>query len=291
MNILSVKKAVIPAAGLGTRFLPATKAQPKEMLPIFDKPAIQYVVEEAISAKVEEIIMVTGRGKQAIENHFDRSFELEHYLRGKKQYKLLRHIEWIGELVHIQYVRQKEPMGLGHAILCAKSFVGNEPFAVFLADDIIYSEKPAIEQLIEVYDKYKKPVLAVEEVPKNKLSSYGVIKAKEISKNIYEVEDIIEKPSVSKAPSNLGVVGRYILPAEIMNVLGKTSAGKLGEIQLTDAIKTLNRKEHFLAVKFEGRRYDVGTKLGYIEATIEYALRDDEISPKLKEYIHGSFKL
>lgn len=287
---MKIKKVVIPAAGLGTRFLPATKAQPKEMLPIFDKPAIQYVVEEAISAGVKEIIMVTGRGKQAIENHFDKSFELEHYLRKKMQYKLLKHVERIGELVNIHYVRQKDPMGLGHAVLCAKSFVGNEPFAVFLADDIIYSNKPVIKQLIEVYEKYKRPVLAVEEVQKDKLSSYGVIKAREISKNVYDVEDIIEKPSMYKAPSNLGVVGRYILKPDIMEVLNKTLAGRLGEIQLTDAIKFLNKKEHFLAVKFEGRRYDVGTKLGYIEATIEYALRDKEIAPKLKDYL-GSRRL
>jgi len=282
---MKVKKAVIPTAGLGTRFLPATKAQPKEMLPVFDKPAIQYVVEEAINAGVEEIIMVTGRGKQAIENHFDKSFELEHYLREKKQFNLLKHIEWIADLVDIHYVRQKEPMGLGHAILCAKSFVGNEPFAVFLADDIIYSKKPVIKQLIEVYEKYKRPVLAVEEVAKDKLSSYGVIKAKNIKNNVYEVEDVVEKPSAGKAPSNLGIVGRYILPFEIMEVIEKTSKGKLGEIQLTDAIKTLTKQEHFNAVKFEGRRYDVGTKLGFVEATIEYALRDKEVSMGLVEYL------
>lgn len=288
---MKVKKAVIPVAGLGTRFLPATKAQPKEMLPIFDKPAIQYVVEEAINSEVEEIIMVTGRGKQAIENHFDKSFELEYYLKEKKQFKLLKHVEWISELVHIHYVRQKEPMGLGHAILCTKSFIGNEPFAVFLADDIIYSKKPAIKQLIEVYNRYKKPVLAVEEIEKDNLSNYGVIKAKEIHKNIYEVEDIVEKPSYNKAPSNLAVVGRYILHPGIMSVLEKTSAGRLGEIQLTDAIRTLNKEEHFLAVKFEGRRYDVGTKLGYIEATVEYALRDRAVAPKFKHYIERRLKL
>jgi UTP--glucose-1-phosphate uridylyltransferase len=282
---MKVKKAVIPTAGLGTRFLPATKAQPKEMLPVFDKPAIQYVVEEAINAGVEEIIMVTGRGKQAIENHFDKSFELEHYLREKKQFNLLKHIEWIADLVDIHYVMQKEPMGLWHAILCAKSFVGNEPFAVFLADDIIYSKKPVIKQLIEVYEKYKRPVLAVEEVAKDKLSSYGVIKAKNIKNNVYEVEDVVEKPSAGKAPSNLGIVGRYILPFEIMEVIEKTSKGKLGEIQLTDAIKTLTKQEHFNAVKFEGRRYDVGTKLGFVEATIEYALRDKEVSMGLVEYL------
>ncbi|MEK6646483.1 MAG: UTP--glucose-1-phosphate uridylyltransferase GalU [Candidatus Firestonebacteria bacterium] len=282
---MKIKKAVVPAAGLGTRFLPATKAQPKEMLPIFDKPAIQYIVEEAISAGIEDILIVTGRGKQTIENHFDKSFELEHYLREKRQYQLLKSIEEIGSLINVHYVRQKEPLGLGHAILCAKSFVNNEPFAVFLADDLIYApRKSAIAQLIDVYNSYKTSVLAVETVPKEKMSSYGIINPILIKDRLYQVKDIVEKPKQENAPSDLGVVGRYILVPEIMDILEKTPRGVNGEIQLTDALKIFLKRHKFYAVKFEGKRYDVGTKLGYVEATVEYALRQKEISAKLIEY-------
>ncbi|MFH1825395.1 MAG: UTP--glucose-1-phosphate uridylyltransferase GalU [Candidatus Firestonebacteria bacterium] len=281
----SIKKAVIPCAGLGTRFLPATKAQPKEMLPIFDKPAIQYIVEESLSSGIEDIVLVTGRGKQSIENHFDKSYELEHYLRERKQYYLLNKVERISNLAHIYYVRQKEPLGLGDAIYCAKSYLCYEPFAVFLADDLIYSEKPAISQLIEAYNKYKSPILLVEEVPNDKVSNYGIIKPKEVEKGIYKVEDLVEKPSLEDAPSNLAVIGRYILLPEIFNIISKLPKGKGGEIQLTDALRILNKKYPIYAVKLQGIRYDTGDKLGYIEASVEYALRDKEIRDKFKSYL------
>jgi len=282
---MKVIKAVIPCAGLGTRFLPATKAQPKEMLPVFDKPAIQYVVEEALSAGIKDVLIVTGRGKQAIENHFDNSFELEHFLRRHGQNKLLAEIERIGRMVNIHYVRQKEPRGLGNAISCAETFVGTDPFAVFLADDIIYSNKPAIKTLSEIYEKYDRPVIAVEEVPGDRISSYGIIKAKKISASVYEVLDIVEKPRPEKTPSNLGVIGRYILTPEIMPALKKMLPGRLGEIQLTDAIRVLNKNRHFYAVKVHGTRYDIGTKLGYIQATLEVALRKKDVSAQLKVYL------
>ncbi len=282
-----IRKAVIPCAGLGTRFLPATKAQPKEMLPVFDRPAIQYIIEEALLARIENIVLVTGRGKQAIENHFDKSFELEHYLKLRKQYKLLKNVENISELADIFYVRQKEPLGLGHAINCVRSYISNEPFAVFLADDLIYSEKPAISQLIEVYGKYKGAVLAVEEVPKEFIMQYGVIKPKKIAKDVYIVEDVVEKPTAEAAPSNLGVVGRYILVPEIFKLLPQVKKGSRGEIQLTDAIRLLAKKVPVYAVKIKGKRYDTGDKLGYMKAAIEYALRDREIGGRLKKYLEN----
>ena len=282
---LSIRKAVIPCAGLGTRFLPATKAQPKEMLPVFDRPAIQYIVEEALASDIEDIVMITGRGKQAIENHFDKSFELEHYLQERKQFQLLNSVERIANLADIYYVRQKEPLGLGHAISCAKSYLQHEPFAVFLADDLIYSKTPAIKQLMEVYKKYSCSILAVEEVPKDKISHYGVIKPVKISETVFKVEDIVEKPTAEAAPSNLGVVGRYILMPEILDILSFIQKGKGGEIQLTDAIKMLLKTQPVYAVKFSGQRYDTGDKLGYMQASIEYALRDKEIGSKLKGYL------
>ncbi|MCX5776523.1 MAG: UTP--glucose-1-phosphate uridylyltransferase GalU [Candidatus Firestonebacteria bacterium] len=280
-----VRKAVIPCAGLGTRFLPATKAQPKEMLPVFDRPAIQYIIEEALASDIEDIVLVTGRGKQAIENHFDKSFELEHYLKERKQYQLLNKVERIAELADIYYVRQKQPLGLGHAISCAKSYLQHEPFAVFLADDLIYSKTPAIKQLINVYKKYNCSVLAVEEVPVEKISHYGVIKPVKISESVFKVEDIVEKPKASEAPSNLGVVGRYILMPEILDILSGVQKGKGGEIQLTDAIKILLKTKPVYAVKLNGKRYDTGDKLGYMKASLEYALRDKEIGGKLKKYL------
>jgi len=280
-----IRKAVIPCAGLGTRFLPATKAQPKEMLPVFDRPAIQYIIEEALSARIDNIVLVTGRGKQAIENHFDKSFELEHYLKQKKQFRLLKNVENISDLTDIFYIRQKEPLGLGHAINCTRNYISNEPFAVFLADDLIYSGQPAISQLIEVYNKYQGAVLAVEEVSKEFISQYGVIKPKQIGEGVYIVEDIVEKPGAAAAPSNLGVVGRYILVPEIFNLLPKVKKGQNGEIQLTDAIRLLAKKLPVYAVKIKGKRYDTGDKLGYMKASIEYALRDKEIGAKLKNYI------
>ena len=281
----SIRKAVIPCAGLGTRFLPATKAQPKEMLPVFDRPAIQYIIEEALAAGIDNIVMVTGRGKQAIENHFDKSFELEYFLKQRKQSKLLKNVENISELADIFYIRQKEPLGLGHAINCARSYISNEPFSVFLADDLIYSKKPAITELIEIYNKYKGAVLAVEEVPKELISHYGVIKPKEIDKGVYRVEDIVEKPKKNEAPSNLGVVGRYILVPEIFELLQKVKKGNNGEIQLTDAIRLLAKEVPVYAVKIKGKRYDTGDKFGYMKASIEYALRDSETGAKLKNYL------
>ena len=281
-----IRKAVFPCAGLGTRFLPATKAQPKEMLPVFDRPAIQYVVEEALSAGLKEMIIVTGRGKQAIENHFDKSFELEHFLKEKNKTELLKNVERISDLADIHYVRQKEPLGLGHAILCAKTFVGDEPFTVFLADDIIYSKKPAIYDLIEVYNKFNSSVLYVEKVPKENIPSYGIIKYKSIGKNIYEVIDVVEKPGIKEAPSNLGIVGRYVFTPQIFEAIESTSKGKLGEIQVTDAIKLLIKSgKKFYAVGLNGKRYDTGTYLGYIQASIEYALRNKKIEPELKNYL------
>jgi len=281
-----IKKAVIPTAGLGTRFLPATKAQPKEMLPIFDKPAIQYIIEEAVEAGIEDIVLVTGRGKQAIENHFDKSFELEYYLKKRGYKKLLDTVEQVAKMVDIFYVRQKQPLGLGHAIYCARSAIGSEPFAAFLADDLIYSEKASgIEQLKKVYNEFPGVIFGVVEVPRDQVSNYGIIKGKKLSGNVYKVEDLVEKPSRREAPSNLGIIGRYILTADVLSALGTVKSGKNGEIQLTDAIRAVCRDKPVYAVKMEGKRYDTGDKLGYMKASIEYALRDKEVGRKLSEYL------
>lgn len=287
----SIKKAVFPCAGLGTRFLPATKAQPKEMIPIFDRPAIQYVVEEAMQAELRDLLIITGRGKQAIENHFDKSFELEHYLRERGQHHLLERVESISDMTDIHYVRQKEPLGLGHAIWTARSFVGAEPFAVFLADDIVYSRRPAIAQLMAVYERTGAPVIAVEKVSRDRLSSYGIIDPLPVDGSagpgkVFQIRDVVEKPSASAAPSNLGILGRYILPQEIFRELELTKRGKLGEIQLTDAIKGLLKKGMpFYAVEIEGIRYDVGTYVGYMECAIEYALRSKSAGSSLRKYL------
>jgi UTP--glucose-1-phosphate uridylyltransferase len=280
-----ITKAVIPAAGLGTRFLPATKAQPKEMLPIVNKPAIQYIVEEALESGIDNITLVTGRGKQAIENHFDKSFELEHYLRKRCQQKLLNEVERVANLTEINYVRQKDPLGLGHAVYCARYVVESNAFAVLLADDLIYSKKPAIKQLIEAYEKYNTIILAVEEVAKDKVHNYGIIKGVKIDNNVFRVDDLIEKPAPAKAPSNLGVIGRYILLPEIINIISVLPKGKNGEIQLTDALREFNRTRPVYAVKLEGKRYDTGDKLGFMKASVEYALRDKEIGSKFKSFL------
>lgn len=289
-----VRKAVFPCAGLGTRFLPATKAQPKEMLPIYDRPAIQYVVEEAIASHLNDLVIVTGRGKQAIENHFDKSFELEHYLRQRGNRHVLEQVEQISDLADIHYVRQKEPLGLGHAIWCARSFVGAEPFAVFLADDIVYSRMPAMAQLLKVYEKVHAPVIAVEKVARVDLSSYGVIDPVPIpwkgeeKAQVFQIRDVVEKPSPQAAPSRLGILGRYVLTPEIFRELEVTKRGKLGEIQLTDAIKGLLKKGHpFYAVLIEGIRYDVGTHVGFMRCAIEYALRSKSTGPALSRYLHA----
>ena len=279
-----VRKAIIPAAGLGTRFLPATKAQPKEMLPIVDKPAIQYIIEEAIASGIEEILIITGRNKRSIEDHFDKSVELENQLKEQGKYDLLGLIEEISQ-VDIHYIRQKEAKGLGHAVLCAKQFVGNEPFAVMLGDDIVDAEVPCLRQLIEVYDDCQGTVLGVQEVAKDKVSSYGIVNPKKVKENIWQAVDLIEKPSVEEAPSQLAVLGRYILEPEIFALLEKTEPGRGNEIQLTDAICKLAYEKPVYAYNFSGRRYDIGDKQGYLEATVEYALKRPELRDKFLNYL------
>ena len=279
-----VRKAIIPAAGLGTRFLPATKAQPKEMLPIVDKPAIQYIIEEAIASGIEEILIITGRNKRSIEDHFDKSVELENQLKEQGKYDLLGLIEEISQ-VDIHYIRQKDAKGLGHAVLCAKQFVGNEPFAVMLGDDIVDAEVPCLRQLIDVYDDCQGTVLGVQEVAKDKVSSYGIVNPKKVKENIWQAVDLIEKPSVEEAPSQLAVLGRYILEPEIFALLEKTEPGRGNEIQLTDAICKLAHEKPVYAYNFSGRRYDIGDKQGYLEATVEYALKRPEIRDKFLNYL------
>ncbi|MFS8541289.1 MAG: UTP--glucose-1-phosphate uridylyltransferase GalU, partial [Tissierellales bacterium] len=240
---MRVKKAVIPAAGFGTRFLPYTKAQPKEMLPIVDKPTLQFIIEEAIESGIEEILIITGRNKTSIENHFDRSIELELELERKGKTDLLREIRKISNMVNIHYIRQKEPLGLGHAIYCAKSFIGNEPFAVLLGDDIVYSEKPCLKQLIEIFNVYQTTILGVQQVPNEDVYKYGIISGKYLDNNVYKVKDMVEKPAVGKAPSNVAILGRYIITPSIFGILEKTKPGKNGEIQLTDALRELVKSE------------------------------------------------
>ena len=280
-----VRKAVIPAAGLGTRFLPATKAQPKEMLPIVDKPTIQYIIEEAIASGIEEFLIVTGRSKRSIEDHFDRSLELELTLQHNHKDEMLKMVQEISN-ISIHYIRQKEPLGLGHAILCAKHFVGSEPFAVLLGDDIVDSDTPCLKQLIDVYNETGSSILGVQEVSQEKVSSYGIIEPKvKISDRVWSVKDMIEKPAVSEAPSRLAVLGRYIIAPEIFDILEKTKPGSGGEIQLTDALKELARMQSILAYNFEGRRYDVGDKQGFLEATVEQALKKPELRDKFLAYL------
>lgn len=281
----TVRKAVIPAAGLGTRFLPATKAQPKEMLPIVDKPAIQYIIEEAIQSGIEEILIITGRNKRAIEDHFDRAIELEMMLKSQGKYDLLNLVEEISD-VTIHYVRQKEAKGLGHAVLCAKQFVGNEPFAVLLGDDIIDASVPCLKQMMSVYTDCPGTILGVQEVPLEKVSSYGIVKPVAIKENLWRAVDLVEKPAIAEAPSRLAVLGRYILQPEIFNILEHTLPGQGGEIQLTDALRTLATQEQSVyAYNFEGRRYDVGDKQGYLEATIEFALKRPDLRDEFLKYL------
>ena len=280
-----VRKAVIPAAGLGTRFLPATKAQPKEMLPIVDKPTIQYIIEEAIASGIEEFLIVTGRSKRSIEDHFDRSLELELTLQHNHKDEMLKMVQEISN-ISIHYIRQKEPLGLGHAILCAKHFVGSEPFAVLLGDDIVDSTTPCLKQMIDVYNETGSSILGVQEVPQEKVSSYGIIEPQaKIGDRLWSVKDMVEKPAVSEAPSRLAVLGRYIIAPEIFDILEKTKPGSGGEIQLTDALKELARMQTILAYNFEGRRYDVGDKQGFLEATVEQALKKPELRDKFLAYL------
>lgn len=280
-----IKKAIIPAAGLGTRFLPATKAQPKEMLPIVDKPTLQYIIEEAIESGIEEILIVTGRSKKSIEDHFDRSVELELELEKKGKTDMLKMVQDISNMVNIHYIRQKEPKGLGHAIYCAKSFIGNEPFAVLLGDDIVDAKTPCLKQLIDCYNEYQTTILGVQEVPDSEVNKYGIINAKPIEDNVYKIKDMIEKPNLNEAPSNIAILGRYILTPTIFDILETQQPGKGGEIQLTDALRTLVKSEALYAYTFEGKRYDVGDKLGFLEATVDYALKNPELKDKFIEII------
>lgn len=281
---MSVKKAIIPAAGLGTRFLPATKAMPKEMLPIVDKPTIQYIVEEAIASGIEDIIIVTGKGKRSIEDHFDHAFELEDNLFKKEKYELLDQVKESSK-VDIHYIRQKEPKGLGHAIWCARKFIGNEPFAVLLGDDIVRSETPCLKQLINQFEKTQSSVIGVKEVPKSETFRYGIIDPEEGNGPSFQVKKLVEKPSVEKAPSNLAIMGRYILTPRIMDLLENQDIGAGGEIQLTDAIEKLNSMEQVYGYEFEGKRYDVGDKLGFIQTTIEMALEREDMRDELLEVL------
>jgi UTP--glucose-1-phosphate uridylyltransferase len=279
-----VRKAIIPAAGLGTRFLPATKAMPKEMLPIVDKPTIQYIVEEAIASGIEDIIIVTGKGKRAIEDHFDNAYELEHILMKQGKLDLLEKVKEPSK-VDIHYIRQKEPKGLGHAVWCARNFIGDEPFAVLLGDDIVQAETPCLKQLIDQYEQTFSSVIGVKQVPDNETHRYGIIDPLEQHGRRYQVRQFVEKPAPGTAPSNLAIMGRYILTPEIFLFLEKQEAGAGGEIQLTDAIQKLNEIQRVFAYEFEGKRYDVGEKIGFIKTTIEFALQHDELRDDLIQFM------
>jgi len=283
---MRVRKAVFPAAGLGTRFLPATKAQPKEMLPLVDKPTIQYVVEEAVASGLPEIIIVTGRNKRAIEDHFDAAFELEYYLNDRGKADELTQIKTISELASVCYVRQKEPLGLGHAILVSRALVGDEPFGVFLGDDIIGGTAvPCMRQLLDVFDKYGGPVVAVERVPRERIHQYGVIAGRNLSGNVWEISDLVEKPRAEEAPSDLAIIGRYVLTPDLFELLASTRADTRGEIQLTDGLRALRERRPMYAVEFEGKRYDTGDKLGFLKATVEFALARPDLADAFRAYL------
>jgi UTP--glucose-1-phosphate uridylyltransferase len=282
-----VRKAVFPAAGLGTRFLPATKASPKEMLPLVDKPLIQYAVEEAVASGIESVIIITGRGKSAIEDHFDVSFELEALLRERGREADLRLVREISDMVRVSYVRQREALGLGHAILQARDLVGDEPFAVMLSDDIIDSRTPALRQLLDVYEKYDAPVLATMEVEGEAISRFGALEVEEVGDGVYRIKDMVEKPPLATAPSNLAIIGRYVLTPDIFDEIVTTSPGAIGEIQITDAMRALLRKRDFYAVRFEGTRYDAGDKLGFLIATVEFGLKHTELADSFRSYLQS----
>jgi len=282
---IKVRKAIIPAAGLGTRFLPATKAQPKEMLPIVDKPTIQYIIEEAVASGIEEILIITGRNKKSIEDHFDKSMELEAELEKNNKEEMLNMVRKISNIADIHYIRQKEPKGLGHAILCAKAFIGNEPFAVLLGDDVVDSETPCLKQLMECYNEYKTSILGVQTVATDDVNKYGIVDGLHIEDRVYKVKNLVEKPTIEEAPSNVAILGRYIITPQIFKILEETKPGKGGEIQLTDALQTLLNNEAMYAYNFEGRRYDVGDKLGFLKATIEFALKREELREPLINYL------
>lgn len=290
MPVAKVRKAVFPAAGLGTRFLPATKAQPKEMLPLVDKPIIQYGVEEAVHSGIRNIIIVTGRGKSAIEDHFDVSFELENLLESRHKKDLLKIVRQVSDLIDVSYIRQKEALGLGHAVLRSRDLVGPEPFAVVLADDVIDAETPCIRQLLDIYEFFSAPVLAVMEVPKDAISSYGCIDAEAVSHNgskdkVFRIRDLVEKPKPTEAPSNLAIIGRYILTPDIFESISAVEPGSGGEIQLTDSLRLQLRSRPIYAFKFEGRRYDAGDKLGFLKATVEFALQRHDLGGPFRQYL------
>jgi UTP--glucose-1-phosphate uridylyltransferase len=280
-----ITKAIFPAAGLGTRFLPATKASPKEMLPLVDKPLIQYVVEEAVASGIEEVVLVTGRGKRAIEDHFDVAFELEEDLKAKGKHKLLSEIQRIADLVTFCYIRQKKALGLGHAVLTAKRVIGDEPFAVLLGDDIIDSAVPVLKQMMAVFKRYPATILAIQKVPKSQTQHYGIIDAKKIEDSVYLVKDLVEKPAPDQAPSNLAIIGRYILTPAVFGALERTKPGKGGEIQLTDGLRLLMEKEPIYAYEFKGIRHDAGDKLGFLKATVEFGLKNKEFGAEFRSYL------
>ncbi len=282
---MRVRKAIIPAAGLGTRFLPATKAQPKEMIPIVDKPTIQYIVEEAAAAGIEDILIISGRNKRAIEDHFDKSYELEEELHRKGKQDLLSVVEDISNIANIHYIRQKEAKGLGHAIYCAKSFIGNEPFAVLLGDDIVDSKTPCIKQLMNVYNEYQTTILGVQKVPLQAVSKYGIIAGNQIDERVYKVKGLVEKPEIEQAPSNIAILGRYIISPRIFDFLESATPGKNGEIWLTDALEQLMEREAMYAYDFEGDRYDVGDRIGFLKATVEFALKREDLRDDFSAFL------
>ena len=282
-----IRKAVFPAAGLGTRFLPATKASPKEMLALVDKPLIQYVVEESVASGIESILIITGRDKSAIENHFDISFEMEQMLIERGKTEMFEQIRAISDIARISYTRQKQALGLGHAIYQAKDFVGSEPFAALLADDIVDSEKPALQQMVEVYEKYNAPVIATMQVAGEDISRFGVIDADEVEPNVFKIKDMVEKPAYAEAPSDLAIIGRYIFTPDIFEAIEQTKPGSGGEVQITDAMRILLKKRPFYAVKLEGTRHDAGDKLGFLIATVELALKRADLGKEFREYLKG----
>jgi UTP--glucose-1-phosphate uridylyltransferase len=282
-----IRKAVFPAAGLGTRFLPATKASPKEMLPLVDKPLIQYVVEEAVASGVEAILIVTGRDKTAIEDHFDISFELEHLLRERGKEEMLREVRAVSDLARISYVRQREALGLGHAVLQARDFVGDESFAVMLADDIVDAEVPALKQMLRVYEQTGGPVVGTMQVAGEAISRFGVLDAEDMGDGVFRVRDMVEKPPFNEAPSDLAIIGRYILTPDIFDEIEQTPRGAGGEIQITDAMRSLLKRRPFYAVRFDGTRHDAGDKLGFLIATVEFALKRPDLAPEFIEYLRS----
>ena len=280
-----IRKAVFPAAGLGTRFLPATKASPKEMLPLVDKPLIQYAVEEAVASGCDSVLIVTGRDKAAIENHFDIAFELEYLLREKGKHALLQEVRAISELAQVTYTRQKEALGLGHAIYQAKDFAGDEPFAVLLADDVVDAERPALRQMIDIFERYNAPVIATMQVEGEAISRFGVIDADEVEPGVFKIRDMVEKPALAEAPSDLAIIGRYIFTPDIFQAIEQTEPGAGGEIQITDAMRILLKKRPFYALKLDGRRHDAGDKLGFLIATVEFALKRPDLSAGFSEFL------